>query len=95
MARLEGLEPSGASGRHLTISDGQYGRKPLLRIATVTALAGQRLRIGLTDGTIIEREVGPLVNGSVFQRYSGEARAICAGAAERGTVVWSRCRRTG
>lgn len=31
-----------------------------LGIATVAALAGQRLRLGLTDGMTIEREVGAL-----------------------------------
>jgi hypothetical protein len=32
----------------------------LVRISSVTPLAGQRLRLGLTDGTTIERDVGPL-----------------------------------
>jgi len=51
----------------------------LLRIATVTALAGQRLRLGLTDGTTIEREVGPIVKlASARSRRSALLRPRCA-----------------
>ena len=70
----------------------------LLRIATVTPLAGQRLRLELTDGTTIEREVGPLLNGPVFKeirekpelfaRVRGRRRHSCV--AERRRPV-SRC----
>jgi hypothetical protein len=38
----------------------------LVRMAMFSALAGHRLRLALTDGTTIEREVGPLLNGPVF-----------------------------
>lgn len=60
----------------------------LLRIATVTALAGQRLRLGLTDGTIIEREVGPLLNGPVFKEIREKPELFAGALAEGGTVVW-------
>ena len=60
----------------------------LVRIATVTALGGQRLRLGLTDGTIIEREVGPLLNGPVFKEIPEKPELFAQAQAEGGTVVW-------
>jgi hypothetical protein len=60
----------------------------LVRIATVTALAGQRLRLGLTDGTTIEREVGPLLIGPVFKEIREKPELFAQARAEGGTVVW-------
>ena len=60
----------------------------LVRIATVTALAGQRLRLGLTDGTTIEREVGPLLNGPVFEEIRENSELFAQAQAKGGTVVW-------
>lgn len=60
----------------------------LLRIATVTALAGHRLRLGLTDGTTIEREVGPLLKGPVFKEIREKPGLFAQAQAEGGTVVW-------
>ena len=61
---------------------------PLLRISTVAALTGQRLRLGLTDGTIIDREVGPLLNGPVFEEIREKPELFAQARAEGGTVVW-------
>jgi hypothetical protein len=60
----------------------------LVRIATVTPLAGQRLRLGLTDGTTIEREVGPLLNGPVFKEIRENRQLFAQAQAKGGTVVW-------
>ncbi len=60
----------------------------LVRIATVTALAGQRLRLGLTDGTTIEREVGPLLNGPVFKEIREKPELFAEAQAKGGPVVW-------
>jgi len=60
----------------------------LLRIATVTPLAGQRLRLELTDGTTIEREVGPLLNGPVFKEIREKPELFARVRAEGSTVVW-------
>jgi Protein of unknown function (DUF2442) len=60
----------------------------LVCIATVTALAGQRLRLGLTDGTTIEREVGPLLNGPVFREIREKSELFAQAQAKGGTVVW-------
>lgn len=61
---------------------------PLLRIATVTPLSGQRLRLGLTDGTTIEREVGSLLNGPMFEDVRKRPDVFATARAEGGTVVW-------
>jgi len=60
----------------------------LVRTASVTPLAGQRLRPGLTDNTTIEREVGPLLNGPVFKEIREKPELFAQAQAEGGTVVW-------
>ena len=60
----------------------------LVRIATVTALAGHRLRLGLTDGNSIEREVGPLLEGAVFKEIREMPELFAQVEAQGGTVVW-------
>ena len=60
----------------------------LARIATVTALAGHRLRLGLTDGNFIEREVGPLLEGAVFKEIRETPELFAQVEAQGGTVVW-------
>lgn len=60
----------------------------LVRIASVTPLAGQRLRLGLTDGTTIERDVGPLLNGPVFKDIREKPALFAQAQATGGTVVW-------
>jgi uncharacterized protein (DUF433 family) len=58
------------------------------RIATVTAIADKRLRLGLTDDTTIEREVGPLLNGPVFKEIRERPELFAQAEAEGGGVVW-------
>ncbi len=60
----------------------------LVRIASVTPLAGQRLRLGLSDATTIERDVGPLLNGPVFKDIREKPELFAQAQAEGGTVVW-------
>ena len=60
----------------------------LLRIATVTALTGHRLRLELTDGTTIEREVGSLLTGLVFKDIRERPELFNEVRVEGGTVVW-------
>ncbi len=61
---------------------------PLLRIASVVPLAGFRLRLTLTDGSLIERDVGRLVWGPVFDAIRTDRRTFEAVRVESGTVVW-------
>jgi hypothetical protein len=60
----------------------------LLRIRTVTAQPGQRLRLELTDGSTIEREVGPLLVGPVFDEVRSNPEVFAQARVEGGTVVW-------
>lgn len=60
----------------------------LLRISRVEALPGLRLRLTLTDGTVIERDVAPLLHGPVFERIANDPAEFAKVRAEGGTVVW-------
>lgn len=60
----------------------------LLRISRAEALPGLRLRLTLTDDTIVEREVAPLLHGPVFARIVSDPAEFAKVHAEDGTVVW-------
>src|SRR5438309_1962568 len=60
----------------------------MLRIAKVEALPGLRLRLTLTDGSVIERDVAPLLHGPVFERIRSDPAEFARVRAEGGTVVW-------
>ena len=60
----------------------------LIRIRDVVALEGMRLRLTLTDGTVVERDLSALLVGPVFESIRsdpGRFREVCA---ESGTLVW-------
>ena len=44
-----------------------------IRISGVTPLDGFRLRLALTDGSVIERDVEPLLAGPVFEEVRDNA----------------------
>jgi Protein of unknown function (DUF2442) len=60
----------------------------LLRIREVKALEGFRLRLTLTDGSVIEREVSRLLVGPVFEKIRTDRALFGQVRAEGGTVVW-------
>ena len=60
----------------------------LVRIRDVVPLEGFRLRLTLTDGTVIEREVSSLLVGPVFEPIRSDRALFCEVQAEAGTVVW-------
>jgi hypothetical protein len=60
----------------------------LLRIREVKALDGFKLRLTLTDGSIIERDVTRLLIGPVFVLIRKDPAAFAAARIEGGTVVW-------
>jgi hypothetical protein len=60
----------------------------LLRITTVTALPGQRLQLALTDGSTIEREVGPLLVGPIFDDIRSKPEVFARARVEGGSVIW-------
>ena len=60
----------------------------LLRIRAVEALDGFRLRLTLTDGSIVERDVSALLIGPVFDSLKRDREQFRMARAEGGTVVW-------
>ena len=60
----------------------------LLRILEVAALEGFRLRLRLSDGSVIERDVSKLLSGPVFDAIRNDRSLFREVRAEAGTVVW-------
>jgi hypothetical protein len=60
----------------------------LIRIADVQALDGFRLRLWLTDGTVVERDVSALLSGPLFEPVRADPACFRGVRAEGGTVVW-------
>jgi hypothetical protein len=60
----------------------------LLRIRAVEPLGGFRLRLTLTDGSVIERDVEPLLRGPVFEPLRSDPERFREARAEAGTVAW-------
>jgi hypothetical protein len=62
--------------------------RDLVRIRSVAPLAGFKLRLGLTDGRTIERDVGPLLGGPAFAAVREDRSVFEAVRVEGGTLVW-------
>ncbi|MFZ1890313.1 MAG: DUF2442 domain-containing protein [Candidatus Binataceae bacterium] len=60
----------------------------LLRIREVEALEDFKLRLTLTDGSAIERDVIKLLIGPVFDLIRKDPAAFAKARIEGGTVVW-------
>ncbi len=60
----------------------------LLRIHHALALPGYRLRLTLSDGSIIERDVAGFLEGPVFDRIRSDPSYFAEVCVEAGTVVW-------
>ncbi len=60
----------------------------MLRIKNVTPLSGHRLRLTLTDGSVVERDVGPLLVGPVFEPIRRDPELFRHVTVEHGTVCW-------
>lgn len=60
----------------------------LLRISGVEAVEGFKLRLTLTDGSTITREVSHLLVGPVFENIRKDAALFGQVRVEAGTVVW-------
>jgi hypothetical protein len=60
----------------------------LLRIKAVEPLPGLRLRLTLDNGKIIERDVGPLMKGPVFESVRSDPAEFARATIDAGTVVW-------
>ena len=60
----------------------------LIRIRDVKALAGFQLRLWLTDGSVVERDVSRLLTGPIFEPVRADPACFHAVRAEGGSVVW-------
>ncbi|HUY28335.1 MAG TPA: DUF2442 domain-containing protein [Candidatus Binataceae bacterium] len=60
----------------------------LLRVREVKVLEDFKLRLTLTDGSVIERDVSHLLVGPVFDLIKRDRAVFAATRVEGGTVVW-------
>lgn len=60
----------------------------MLEIAAVEPLDGYWLRLTLSDGSVIEREVGDALWGPVFEPVRGSREVFEAAFVDAGTVAW-------
>jgi len=60
----------------------------LLRIREVKALGDFRLKLPLSDGSVIERDVSCLLVGPVFDLIRKDPSLFAKVRADGGTVVW-------
>ena len=61
---------------------------PLLRIREVLPMEGFRLRLTLTDGSIVERDITDLLVGPMFETVRKGSVAFRQVTVESETVVW-------
>jgi Protein of unknown function (DUF2442) len=60
----------------------------MLRIKYAIPLTGYRLRLTLTDGSIVERDVNDLLQGPVFESIRRDPELFRHVKVERGTLSW-------
>ncbi len=60
----------------------------LLRIREVEPLEGLRLKLTLTNGSVIVREVVDLLMGPIFEQIRNDPASFAQVRVEGGTVVW-------
>lgn len=60
----------------------------LLRIKQVAPLAGHRLRLTLTNGTVVDRDVSPYLVGPVFDLIRSDPALFAQVRVDHGTLVW-------
>jgi hypothetical protein len=60
----------------------------LVRIMEATALDGLRLRLRLTDGRVIERDISALLDGPIFEPIRRDVAVFRQVRVDQGTVVW-------
>ena len=60
----------------------------MLRVTSATALPRQRLRLTLSNGQVVERDVSDLMRGPVFERIARSDKAFAEVTAANGTASW-------
>ena len=60
----------------------------LVRILEAKPLDDYRVQLILTDGRVVERDIGPLLVGPVFEEIRNDESRFREMRVEDGTVVW-------
>lgn len=60
----------------------------LVRIREAKPLGNYRVQLTLTDGRVIERNLGPMLEGPIFAEIRSEERRFMELRVEGGTLVW-------
>ena len=60
----------------------------MLRIRRVVALDEYKVRLTLTNGQVVERDLDAVLWGPVFESLRGDPDRFGAVAVEAGTIVW-------
>jgi len=60
----------------------------MIRVRTAVPLEGRSLRLTLTDGTVVKRDVDDLLWGPVFERLRWDDGLFRRVRARSGTVTW-------
>ncbi len=60
----------------------------MLRVRSAVPLEGRGLRLTLTDGTVVERDIQDLLWGPVFERLRTDDALFRRVRARYGTVTW-------
>jgi hypothetical protein len=60
----------------------------LLRIREVKPMDGHRVQLTLTDGGVIERDLGPMLTGAIFSEIRSDETRFREIRVEGGTLVW-------
>jgi hypothetical protein len=61
---------------------------PLVRIREVQLLGGYQLKLTLTDGSVITRDLTPLLVGPIFEDIRSDPETFTQVRVEGGTIVW-------
>ncbi len=60
----------------------------MLRVRAVTPLLGRSVRLTLTDGSVVERDLTDLLHGPAFEPIATDDAMFRRVRAKHGTVVW-------
>lgn len=60
----------------------------LVRIQEATPIGHERVRLKLTDGRVVERDIGPLLAGPVFADIRASEALFRQVRVEAGTLAW-------
>lgn len=60
----------------------------MLEITRAVPLGGRTVRLTLSDGSIVERDLTDLLDGPVFERIARDDGAFRQVRAHQGTIVW-------